>query len=78
MSHVWCVSISLDNMQVNRLHGSGDMDAARLASTKAQMYTVRAFTCALIAGLSLVVVFLAGLVLLICFAIDCNKTSCKW
>ena len=64
--------------QVSRLHGSGNLDAARLASMKAKKYTVWAFTSILIVGISLVVVILAGLVLLLCFAIDCNKTSCDW
>ena len=45
---------------------------------KAKKYTVWAFTSILIVGISLVVVILAGLVLLLCFAIDCNKTSCDW
>ena len=64
--------------QVSRLHGSGNLDAARLASMKAKKYTVWAFTSILIVGISFVVVILAGLVLLLCFAIDCNKTSCDW
>ena len=65
-------------MQVNRHHGSGNLDAARLASMKAEMYTVRAFTSVLLIGISLAVVILAGLVFLLCFAIDCPKTSCDW
>lgn len=65
-------------MQVNRYYGRGNLDAARVASMKAELYTVRAFTSVLLIGISLVVIFLAGLILLLCFAIDCPKTSCNW
>ena len=65
-------------MQVNRYYGKGDLDAARMASVKAEVYTMRAFTSMFLVSLIMIIFFLACLVLLLCFAIDCHKTSCDW
>ena len=65
-------------IQVNRLFSKGKHEEALKASERAELCSTRAFTCMLVFVLCQFLLFLSGLVLLICFAFDCIKTSCHW
>lgn len=60
--------------QVHPLHEHGKVQAARKASVKAQMYAARAFVAAFLTVLAVIVLFLAALIMLLCVAIDWQKT----
>ena len=65
-------------LQVNRLLSRGKLKEALESSKKAELYSRRAFSGMLLFVLCQLLLLLSGLVLLICFAFDCIKTSCHW
>ncbi|CAI8051222.1 hypothetical protein GBAR_LOCUS28054, partial [Geodia barretti] len=65
-------------LKVNRLLSRGKLKDALKSSKKAELYSMRAFSCIMLFVVCQLLLLLSGLVLLICFAFDCIKTSCHW